>query len=188
MTDPHAATDGPQHPPFSVEELRAAASLSRTALDNLEKARALLPDYRDAFGEILGALNVVADRLRLIERSPAIRLSPARLVAEIVQAGETARAITQTQSEKAQVDILRAIRRLETIANQRPAAKPRCSIIIVGLGTALASMLIFNLWPAPIPQPHDNRAVAPQTTQGPRRGSDDRSTASTCVERGTDGR
>lgn len=76
----------------AFEELRREVSLTRAALEGLTAARERIPDYSATLGQIaerLKATMLLADR---IEKAPAIKLSPDAMAAEIVMAGEAARA------------------------------------------------------------------------------------------------
>ena len=140
-----AATDDPV---TAFEELRRAVSLTRAAVEGLTAARERIPDYSDTLGEMLEALKETADRIGRIERSPAICLAPGQMAAEIVKAGEVARAADRAQLHEVRDDMLRAIGRIDAIVDHgRAAHHQRRLLISTGVCAAAAAMLLMAILP-----------------------------------------
>ena len=151
MTDETTQTAPADDPAIAFEELRRAVSLTRAAIEGLTAARERIPDYSDTLSEMLAVQKGADECLSRIERSPAISLSPAAMAAEIVKAGEVARAADQKQVHEVRDEMLRAIGRIDTMVDHgRAAHHQRRLLISTGVGAAVAAMLIMAILPGAI--------------------------------------
>lgn len=151
MTEETTQTAPADDPAIAFEELRRAVSLTRAAIEGLTAARERIPDYSDTLGEILAVQKGADDRLSRIERSPAIRLLPVAMAAEIVKASEAARAADQKQIHEVRDEMLRAIGRIDTMVDHgRAAHQQRRLLISTGVGAAAAAMLVMAILPGAI--------------------------------------
>lgn len=106
----------------AFEELRGEVSLTRRAVEGLTAARERIPDYSVTLGEMAKALKAALEGLDRIERSPAVRLSPAALVQELVKASETARAEDRQMLQRSRDVITHSIGRIDGIVERGQAA------------------------------------------------------------------
>lgn len=151
MTDETTQTAPAADPAIAFEELRRAVSLTRAAVEGLTAARERIPDYSDTLSEILAAQKDADARLNLIERSPAISLSPAAMAAEIVKASEAARAADQKQVHEVRDEMLRAIGRIDTMVDHgRAAHQQRRILISISVGAATGAILLMAILPGAI--------------------------------------
>jgi hypothetical protein len=148
MTDELAQTTATDDPAVAFEELRRAVALTRVAIEGLTAARERIPDYSDTLGEMLAAWRDSADGLARIERSPAVSLSPAAMAAEIVKAGEVARAADRKQIQEVRDEMFRAIGRIDTIVDHgRAAHHQRRSLVCTAIGAGLGGILFMAVLP-----------------------------------------
>lgn len=151
MTDETTQTASAEDPVIAFEELRRAVSLTRAAIEGLTAARERIPDYSDTLGEMLAVQKGADDRLSRIERSPAISLSPAAMAAEIVKAGEAARAADQKQMHEIRDEMLRAIARIDTMVDHgRAAHQQRRLLVSTAAGAAAGAMLLMAVLPGAV--------------------------------------
>lgn len=148
MTDESAQATAVDDPAVAFEELRRAVALTLVAIEGLAAARERIPDYSETFGEMLAAMREVSDRLARVEVSPAITLSPAAMAAEIVKAGEVARAADQKLLHEIRDEMLRAIGRLGSIVDHgRAAHHQRRFLIFTAIGAGLGATLLMAVLP-----------------------------------------
>jgi hypothetical protein len=151
MTDELAQATAVDDPVVAFEELRRAVALTLVAIEGLAAARERIPDYSETLGEMLGALRDASVRLARIECSPAIGLAPVAMAAEIVKAGEVARAADQKQLHEVRDEMLRAIGRIDTIVDHgRAAHHQRRSLIFTAIGAALGAILLMAVLPGAV--------------------------------------
>jgi len=106
----------------AFEELRGEVSLTRRAVEGLTAARERIPDYSTTLGEMAKALKAALDGLDRIERSPAVRLSPAAMAEELVKASETVRAEDRQMLNQSRDVLARSIGRIDGIVERGQAA------------------------------------------------------------------
>ena len=162
MTD-QASHTAPSDAAIAFEELRREVSLARAAVEGLTAARERIPDYTETLGAMLTALRDTAERMAMIERSPAIGLSPAAMAAEISLASEAARAADQKQLHDTRDELLRAIGRIDAMVDHgRAAHHQRRLLILTGFYAALAAMLLMAILPGAIARSLPERWHVPE--------------------------
>ena len=140
-TDPDATAQ-------AFDELRGEISLTRRAVEGLTAARERVPDYSVTLGTMTVALDAAVAALTRIEGSPAVRLSPAALTAEIVKAGASARAEDAKLVHETRDTMLRAIGRVDGIVERGQAADRQVrQRVWSAVGGALAGMLVWAVLP-----------------------------------------
>jgi hypothetical protein len=97
------------------------------------------------------ALNAATGALDRIERSPAVRLTPAALTAEIDKAGAAGRDADRTATREAHTALWKAIGRIDGIVERGHAADQQLRWLIwSGAGGALVGMLLMAVLPGAI--------------------------------------
>ncbi len=140
-TDPDATAQ-------AFDELRGEVSLTRRAIEGLTAARERVPDYSVTLGRMTAALDAAVGALARIEASPAVRLSPAALTAEIVEAGAAARAEDAKLIHETRDAMQRVIGRVDGIVERGQAADRQVrQRVWSAAGGALAGMLVWAVLP-----------------------------------------
>jgi hypothetical protein len=135
----------------AFEALRGEVSLTRRAVEGLTAARERTPDYSVTLGEIIQVLNKAAGAVERIERSPAVRLSPVALAAEINKASVDARAEDHACLRATCETLSRSIGRLDGIVERGQAAGRQWRRLAWTGGTsAMAGMLLMSVLPGAI--------------------------------------
>lgn len=143
-TDPDATAQ-------AFDDLRGEVSLTRHAVEGLTAARERVPDYSVTLGTMNQALDAAVAALARIEASPAVRLSPAALTAEIVKAGAAARADDAKLVHETRDAMLRAIGRVDGIVERGQAADRQVrQRVWSAIGGALAGMLLWSMLPGAV--------------------------------------
>ena len=150
IRSPTSDTD-PDGTAQAFDELRGEVSLTRRAVEGLTAARERVPDYSVTLGTMTQALDTTVAALARLEASPAVRLSPAALTAEIVKAGAAARAEDTKLVHETRDAMLRAIGRVDGIVERGQAAdKQARQRVWSAVGGALVGMLIWAVLPGMI--------------------------------------
>ncbi len=145
--NPTSGTD-PDATAQAFDELRGEVSLTRRAVEGLTAARERVPDYSVTLGTMSAALDAAVAALARIEASPAMRLSPAAMTAEIVKAGAAARADDAKLVQEARDTMLRAIGRVDGIVERGQAADRQVrQRVWNAVGGAVAGMLVWAVLP-----------------------------------------
>jgi len=148
---------------MAFEELRKELSLTRAAVEGLTAARERIPDYSETLGAMLTALRDAAGRMAMIERSPAIGLSPSAMAVEISRASEAARAADQKQLHDTRDELLRAIGRIDAMVDHGRAAHHQRELLTrTGVCAALASMLLMAVLPGAVARSLPERWHVPE--------------------------
>jgi hypothetical protein len=151
MADLLDLTPTPNDPAQAFEALRGEVSLLRRAVEGLASARDKVPDYSPTLGAVVEALNTATAALDRIERSPAVRLTPAALTAEIDKAGAPARDADRTTTREAHAALWKAIGRIDAIVERGQVADQQLRWLIwSGAGGALLGMLLMAVLPGAI--------------------------------------
>ena len=162
MTD-QASLTAPSDAATAFEELRREVSLARAAVEGLTAARERIPDYSETLGAMLTALRDAAGRMAMIERSPAIGLSPSAMAVEISRASEAARAADQKQLHDTRDELLRAIGRIDAMVDHGRAAHHQRELLTrTGVCAALASMLLMAVLPGAVARSLPERWHVPE--------------------------
>lgn len=135
----------------AFDELRGEVSLTRRAVEGLTAARERVPDYSVTLGTLNQALDAAVAALARIEASPAVRLSPAALTAEIVNAGAAARVDDAKLVHETREAMQRAIGRVDGIVERGQAAdrQLRQRVWSAAAG-AVAGMLFWAVLPGAV--------------------------------------
>lgn len=148
MTDDPTQTSPIEDFTQAFEALRGETSLIRAAVEGLTAARERLPDYSVTLGQMAEALQEAADGINRIERSPAVRLSPAALTLEIIKAGTDARVEDARRLDEAREAIARSVGRIDGIVERGQAADRQFHRLIWSCsGSALAGILLWSILP-----------------------------------------
>jgi hypothetical protein len=134
-----------------LEAILGEMSLNRHALEGLTAVRERIPDYSVTLGEMAKALKEAASAIDRIERSPAVRLSPAALTAEIVKAGVDTRVEDHTLLRETRDALSRSIGRIDGIIERGQAADRQWQRVIwTGAGGAFGGMLLMAVLPGAV--------------------------------------
>lgn len=135
----------------AFEALRGEVSLTRRAVEGLTAARERVPDYSATLGKMAEALQQVAEGIDRIERSPAVRLSPAAMANEIRKASTDARTEDHALLRATRDALMRSIGRVDGIVERGQAADQQLRRVIwAGAGGALGGMLLMAILPGAV--------------------------------------
>lgn len=151
MTDNHTETAPTDDIIPMLEAILGEMSLNRHALEGLTAVRERIPDYSVTLGEMIKALKEASGGIDRIERSPAVRLSPAALTAEIVKAGTDARAEDHALLRETRDALSRSIGRIDGIVERGQVTDRQWERIIwASSGGAIAGMLLMSILPGAV--------------------------------------
>lgn len=132
----------------AFEALRGEVSLTRRAVEGLTAARENVPDYSTTLGKMAEALTQAAAGIDRIERSPAVRLSPAAMADEIRKASTEARAEDHALLRETRDALTRSIGRIDGIVERGQAADRQLRRLIwTGAGGALGGVVLMAILP-----------------------------------------
>lgn len=132
----------------AFEALRGEVSLTRRAVEGLTAAREHVPDYSATLGKMVEALKQAAEGIDRVERSPAVRLSPAAMADEIRKASVEARAEDHALIRESRDGLIRSIGRIDGIVERGQAADRQLRRVIwAGISGALGGMLLMAILP-----------------------------------------
>lgn len=135
----------------AFEALRGEVSLTRRAVEGLTAARERIPDYSVTLREMAEVLKANAAGVAGIEASPAVRLSPANLVQEIIKASSDARAEDARRLDAAREAIARSVGRIDGIVERGQAADRQMRRLVWSCaGSAFAGALLWSILPGAI--------------------------------------
>lgn len=135
----------------AFEALRGEVSLTRRAVEGLTAARERVPDYSATLGQMAEALKLAAEGIDRVERSPAVRLTPAALTDEIVKASAEARAEDRVLLRETRDALMRSIGGIDGIVERGQAADVQVRWLIwTGAGGALGGMLLMAILPGAV--------------------------------------
>ncbi len=135
-------------PAEAFEGIRREVSLLHRAIEGLTAARENIPDYTATLGEIAETLVATGEGLKRIERSPAVKLTPAALVQEVLKASADVRAEDRQALQTAQTALQRSIGQVDGIVKRGQAAdRQRDRLIQAAAGGVLAGVLLWSFLP-----------------------------------------
>jgi hypothetical protein len=151
MTDDHTQANPADDITGAFEALRGEVSLTRAAVEGLTAARERIPDYSETLGQLIKALKGAAAGIDRIQASPAVRLSPSALAAEIVIASTEARAEDRTLIRETRDALSRSIGRIDGIVERGQAADQQIRWLIwAGVGGIIMGMFLWSVVPGAI--------------------------------------
>lgn len=151
MRNDPTETTSPDDITQAFEALRGEVSLTRVALEGLTAARERMPDYSVTLGQMAEALKEATGGIDRIERSPAVRLSPTAMTAEIVKASADARAEDHTLMRETRDALSRSIGRVDGIVERGQAADRQLRRLMwAGAAGALGGMLLIAILPGAV--------------------------------------
>jgi hypothetical protein len=151
MTDNLPESAPADHITDAFEALRGEVSLTRRAVEGLTAARERVPDYSATLGKMAEALKQATEGIDRIERSPAVRLSPAALADEIRKASIEARAEDRALLRETRDRMTRSIGHIDGIVERGQAADRQVRRLVwVGTGGVLAGMLLMAILPGAV--------------------------------------
>jgi hypothetical protein len=121
---------------------------TRRALEGLTAAHENIPDYSTTLGEMARSMKASLEQLERIECSPAVRLTPAALVQQLIKASETVRADDKRMLHEAGDALARSIGRIDGIVERGQAVDRQlhrqtwCAVVGV-----IAGILIWAVLP-----------------------------------------
>lgn len=150
-------------PAAAFEALRGEISLTRHAVEGLTAARERQPDYTATLAEMATRLGEVLASLERIEKSPAVRLTPASLVAEIGKASVEVRAADLQLVHEARDSILTSAGRIDGAVDRAWSAHRQKRLLIRCMAASLlAGMLIWSVLPGAIARALPERWHVPE--------------------------
>lgn len=151
MTDNRNPTAPADDIDQAFEALRGEVSLTRRAVEGLTAARERVPDYSATLGQMADVLKRTAEGIDRVERSPAVRLSPAALTDELIKASAEARAEDRALLRETRDALTRSIGRIDGIVERGQAADRQVRWLIwAGAGGALAGMMLMAILPGAV--------------------------------------
>lgn len=135
----------------AFEALRGEVSLTRRAVEGLTAARERVPDYSATLGRMAEALKQATEGIDRVERSPAVRLSPAVLADEIRKASTEARAEDHALLRETRDAMMRSIGHIDGIVDRGQAADGQMRRLVwAGAGGAVGGMLLMAILPGAV--------------------------------------
>ena len=138
-------------PAEAFEGLRRELSLLHRAVEGLTAARDNIPDYSETLGSMDQALNTIGARLRQIQESPAVALSPAAVAQEINKAAQTVRAEDRKALDDARDALSRSLGHLDSMVTRIRSSDKQFELLLwVGIGAFLCGILLWSVLPGAI--------------------------------------
>lgn len=135
-------------PTQAFESLRQEISLLHTAIQGLTAAREKMPDYTPTLGAINRQLTAMTEGITRIEQAPAVKLTPAVMVQQLVKAAADARAEDKRQMDEARADLHQVIGRIDGIVMRaRVTQHQRKREIWISASAFLAGILLWSFLP-----------------------------------------
>jgi hypothetical protein len=132
----------------AFEALRREVSLTRSAVEGLTAARERIPDYSVTLGQMVDALKANGAGIGRIEGSPAVRLTPAVLVQEIIKASSDVRAEDARRLDDAREAIARSVGWIDGIVERGQAADRQSDRMMwSAAGGLLAGIALWSVLP-----------------------------------------
>jgi len=129
-------------------DLSAKVEVLETLLRGLAAKREAAPDYSETLGEIAALLEKMRKAINTLAHRPAMEITPDAMAAQIVVAGEKARARDSAAMATARDRIDKAAARMEHLAGTVATARDqRRRLWWAGGGGALAGMLLWSAFP-----------------------------------------
>ena len=146
MDNPPASETDPAARAFA--QLGEKVDLLEAAVTGLAAKRDAAPDYSETLGKIAALLGKMRTAINDFARTPAMRLTPAAMAAEIAAAGTKARASDSVSIEKARVRFDDAVYRMEQLAGTVATIRgQRHRLLWIASGSFLAGMLLWSFLP-----------------------------------------
>lgn len=151
MTDNTPPTPVSDDPSVAFEKLRSEVAFGRAAVEGLTAARERLPDYSPTLSEMSGALRDIVKRVGNIEGNPAMGLTPARLAAEISEAGQTTRAADQRLLHEALSGFAHSTGQLAMLVQHgRSAIDQQRALLVTGVAAFAFGLFLMTFLPGSI--------------------------------------
>lgn len=129
-------------------ELGRKVDLLEAAVTGLTAKRDAAPDYSETLGEMSALLDRMRTAINDFARSPAMKLTPDAMAAEIAVAGTKARASDHTAIERARARFDNAAQRIERLAGTITAVREQNRRLLwTAGGGLLAGMLLWSFLP-----------------------------------------
>lgn len=125
--------------------------LLEAAVAGLVAKRDAAPDYSETLGEIAALLEKMRTAINDVARSPAMRVAPRTMAAEITAAGTTARAADSALVDKARKQLDDAVHRIERLTGVAATIlEQRRRLLWAAGGGLFAGMLLWSFLPGVI--------------------------------------
>lgn len=148
MDDPLASTPDTDPAAQAFAELGEKVGLLEAAVTGLVAKRDAAPDYSETLGEIAVLLEKMRAAINGFARTPAMKLTPDTMAAEIAAAGTKARAADSAALEKARVRFDNAAYRIEQLAGTVATVREqRRRLLWAAAGSLLIGMLLWSFLP-----------------------------------------
>ena len=147
--DPQPAAE--LDPAEAFEGIRRELSLLHRAIEGLTAAREHIPDYTATLGEIAETLAATGEGLKRIERSPAVKLTPAALAQELIKASAAVRSEDRQALQAAQTALQRSIGHVDGIVKRGQAVdRQQSKLIHAAACGVIAGILLWSIMPGMI--------------------------------------
>lgn len=148
MNDHPATTPDTDPAARAFTELGQKVDLLEAAVTGLIAKRDAAPDYSQTLGEITALLEKMRVAINDFARSPAIKLTPDAMAAQIAAAGTNARASDSAIIEKARGRFENAVHRVEGLVGTITAVREQHRRLLWAAGGGLlAGMLLWSFLP-----------------------------------------
>lgn len=138
-------------PAEAFEGVRRELSLLHRAVEGLTAARDAIPDYSDTLGSMDQALRTIGLRLRQIQESPAVSLSPAAMAQEINRAAQVVRAEDRKALHEAGDALSRSLSHIDALAKRRRETDEQKRLLLwVGAGAFVCGILLWLVLPGAV--------------------------------------
>jgi hypothetical protein len=135
----------------AFEALRREVSLTRLAVEGLTAARERIPDYSMSLGSIAGAIKDARTALARIEDSPAMKLTPAIIAADLAKGSVSVRIEDARLLSEARDTLSRSIGHVDAIVKRGQSADgQRHERLWWGAAGALAGILLWSVLPGAV--------------------------------------
>lgn len=135
----------------AFEELRAEISLLRRAVERLTDERTSQPDYAPSLEAVSKRLEDVCVWARCISEKPALKLTPASLVSDLISAADDCREQDHQRLDRAVDEMKAAGDRIDAlIARSRSASEQNRELTRNQIAFAVAGMALFSILPGAV--------------------------------------
>lgn len=138
-------------PAEAFEGVRRELSLLHHAIEGLTAARENIPDYSETLGGMDQALRTIGSRLRQIQESPAVGLTPAAMTEQINKAARHVRAEDRQALHEARDALSRSLGHLDSIVRrERTSDKQFQFFLWITIGAFLFGILFWSILPGAV--------------------------------------
>jgi len=140
-------------PAEAFERLRGEVALMRRAVEGMATERATIdvPDYSETLGRMANNITVIAQRVDILAKSPALAMTPEQMTARINAAGSDARRSDQQIIAEARSGLDQATRQLgSVVVSARRGDEQNRWLAGAGVGGVIVGMALWVAFAGPI--------------------------------------